>query len=99
MVSTTLKKTPIPMNDETRIALLEHTMSHIDATLMDIKSDIKIFKSEVNQKFDKFDNKILKLQEDISSNFKFTMTTMFALFSGLYATALGGMVARLCKWI
>lgn len=94
------------MNDDTRLALLEQTITHIDATLSEIKSEIKSFKQEINQKFEKIDTRIQRLDDKIDrlgdkvdDKFKWTMGVVITLFSGLYATALGGMIARLCHWI
>ena len=87
------------MNDETRIVLLEHTITHIDESLKEIKQDLRTYKQEFNIKFDNIDSKLSKIDIDIQTNFKWIMGVIITLFSGLYATALGGMVARLCKWI
>lgn len=87
------------MNDDTRLALLEQTITHIDSSLAEIKTEIKIFKQEVNQKFEKMDTKIQRLDDKVDDKFKWTMGVVITLFSGLYATALGGMIARLCHWI
>jgi septal ring factor EnvC (AmiA/AmiB activator) len=94
------------MNDDTRLALLEQTINHIDTTLCEIKSDIKIFKQEISQKYDKIENqfqrienRFQRLEDKVDDKFKWTMGVMITLFSGLYATALGGMIARMCHWI
>lgn len=94
------------MNDDTRLALLEQSIHHIDESLSEIKSDIKNFKLEVNQKFEriegrfeKIENRFQRLDDKIDDKFKWTMGVVITLFSGLYATALGGMIARLCHWI
>jgi hypothetical protein len=54
------KKITIPMTDETRLALLEHTNITISDTLKEIKielkeirSDLKLYKTEINQRFEK----------------------------------------------
>lgn len=99
-------KTYLPMNDDTRLALLEQTINHIDTSLSEIKSESKNFRAEINQKYEKLETRFIKiddrfslLQDKIDANFKWTMGVVITLFSGLYATALGGMIARLCRWI
>lgn len=69
------------MSDDTRVALLEQSICHIDQTLLRV------------------DNRLDKLEERQISNFKWIMGTIVTLFSGLYATFIAGMVARMCHWI
>ena len=107
----TIKKEVEYMNSsETRIALLEQTMMNISSSLCEIKNDIKSVKPSIDQKFNnlgqeikeengKVWRKLESLDQRINDNFKYLMGVMITLFSGLYATALGGMLLRLCKWI
>lgn len=94
----------------TKIALMEQTIIHITNTLNEIRSDIKSLKSDMNQNFFNLEKEIKEenikvwkklefLDQRINDNFRYVMGMMVTLFSGLYATALGGMLLRLCKWI
>ncbi len=87
------------MNEETRIALLEQTIIHIDNSLSESRSDIKIFREKVEEKLDKIEQRFNRIEEKMYDNFLWTMCVVITLFSGLYATALGGMIARMCRWI
>lgn len=69
------------MSDDTRLALLEQSIEHLDQTLLRI------------------DGRLDKLEERQISNFKWIMGTIVTLFSGLYATFIAGMVAKMCHWI
>lgn len=87
------------VSDETKLALLEQTTSHLYETLSEIKHEIKSSKEESRTRFITLEDKFKRLDEKIDFNFKWIMGVMMTLFSGLYATALGGMIARLFKWI
>lgn len=83
------------MNDETRLALLEQSINHIELMLQSMERKIQ----NIDNQFDRIDEKFSRLETKIDSKFTWTIGVMITLFSGLYATALGGMIARLCRWI
>lgn len=87
------------MNEDTRIALLEQTNCHIADAINDIKSEIRLYKQESTIRFEKIDSRFAMLADKIDDKFKWTMGVIITLFSGLYATAMGGVIARLCGWI
>lgn len=85
-------------------------LHEIKAEIKENRQLLKDFRSETQLEFSKIWNKIEGLDIRINDNYKFldqkindgyrwTMGVMITLFSGLYATALGGMLLRLCKWI
>jgi hypothetical protein len=77
-------KRDLPMSDETRIALLEQSLLHINMTL-----------SRIEDRFNKIEIDMGRLHESIHSHFKWTMGVMISLFSGLYATFIGGILAKM----
>jgi hypothetical protein len=92
--------------EETRLALIEQSSIHMMNLLHEIKTEIKEnrqllkdFRSETKIEFSKIWTKVEGLDHRINDNFKWVMGIMITLFSGLYATALGDMLLRLCKWI
>jgi Na+/phosphate symporter len=97
-------------NKDTKLALLEQSFIHINASLSEIKIELSQVNSFINIKFNELEKEIKEengkvwkklelLDQRINDNFKHNMSVMITLFSGLYATALGGMLLRLCKWI
>ena len=93
------KKHLINTNDDTRLTLLEHTIAHLMDILKDIKEENRSIKSDINTKLERIDLRCSRIEEKIDDKFKWTISVIITLFSGLYATALGGMIARLCHWI
>ena len=83
------------VTEETRLALLEQSSCHIQETLRRIEDKF----DRIDVRFNKVDDRLDRLSERVDANFKWTMGVMITLFSGLYATALGGMIARFCQWI
>lgn len=109
-MSITKKEVKIISDNENKLAIIEQRYAHICAHLGDIKNDVKEIKSESKQKFIdikreiqdehiKIWKKLEFLDQRINDNFKWLTGIMVTLFSGLYATALGGMLLRLCHWI
>lgn len=70
------RKNEAPMTDDTRIALLENNIGHINKTLERIE---KRFDS-VDKRFDAMDTKIDKLSDKTDTNFKWLVGTMISLF-------------------
>jgi septation ring formation regulator EzrA len=93
-----LKRDITPMTEETRLALLEQSIDHINQSLerIDKRFDSidKRFE-KVDQKFLLIDQKFERLQETLHSQFRWTMGVMISLFSGLYATFIGGILAKM----
>lgn len=91
-----IKKT---IMNETKVALIEQNLLYITTTLMEIKTDFKEIKSDISKKIEKLDARMDRIEIKLQENFKWIIGVIITLFSGLYATALGGMIARLCHWI
>ena len=83
------------MSDDIRLALLEQNMTHIDLSLIKIDRGFE----KLDDRFTKIDGRLDTLEDRQINNFKWLVGTMFGLFSGLYATFIGGMVAKFFHWI
>ena len=77
------KQPDIHYNEDTRLALLEQSISHINATLL-----------RFEHRFDQLDSKLEKLDSRIDSNFKWLLSVMIAGFGSLL-----GIIAHAQHWI
>lgn len=75
------------MSNDERIAVLETTINHIDASLADIRQDIKGMMYRMENKFDALDKKI-------DSNFKWLLTIMIGGFVGTW-----GVLSHVLHWV
>ncbi len=78
------------MKENTRVALLEQAITHINQSLIRIE---KRFDS-VDARFDKVDSKLDRLDSKIDSTLKWMLGVYFAGFGALF-----GMIAHLQHWI
>lgn len=77
-------KREISMTEETRIALLEQAFLHLNKSIEEFK-----------QEFDKIQGQLYLFKGEMNSQFRWTMGVMISLFSGLYATFIGGILAKM----
>lgn len=88
---------------ETKIALLEQSLNNISGCLNEIKSDLHIklddLEKEIREEGNIVWKKLESLDQRINDNFNWIIGINITLFSGVYATLLGGMIARLFHWI
>lgn len=75
------------MSNDERIAVLETTINHIDATLLDIRQDMKRMLDRMENRFDAMDKKI-------DSNFKWLLTLMIGGFVGTW-----GVLSHVLHWV
>lgn len=75
------------MSNDERIAVLETTINHIDASLADLRQDIKRMMDRMENKFDTLDKKI-------DSNFKWLLTIMIGGFVGTW-----GVLSHVLHWV
>lgn len=99
-------KKEVFMSEETRLAIIETNSVHIIKSIERIDKRLDIIESKVEDRISKIDSVIEKLdakidgmRNDLNSQFKWLLGVMITLFSGLYATAIGGMIARLAGWV
>ncbi len=66
---------------ETRIALLEQSIGHLDETLLRIDRKIDIRFDEMEKKFSKIDQQLEKFNDRIWANFYWILGSLFTLTS------------------
>jgi hypothetical protein len=71
------------MSEQTRLALLEQSIGHINETLRDIKSELKSQGNALNTKMD--------------SHFRWTIGLIFGLYATAFATLIGA-VGKAYHW-
>ncbi len=90
--------TDYPNSTDTRVALLEMSIKHINETLIEFKSDIKESLRSIDKKFDKMDTKLdtiyHKLDSKIGSRFFWLLGLQISGFAGLL-----GVIAKAVHWI
>ncbi len=57
------------MSNDERIAILETTIHHIDASLTGITQELRRLAERIDHKFDKIEDKFNKIEEKIESKF------------------------------
>lgn len=77
-------------SDDTRIALLEHTIGDINKTLERFEKRF----DRIDERFDRVDEKFDKMNDKIDSNFKWMLTFIVPMFVGIL-----GLMAHAFKWI
>lgn len=81
-------------NIETRIALLEQSIGHINETLLRMEKKIDGKFDKMEERFDSIDSRIVKIEDRLWSNFIWQLSTMFGLaFTGL------GILAKGFHWL
>ena len=98
------KHMDIQFSEDTRLALLEQSIGHLNVTLerfekrfdqIDAKFDLIDIKfNHIDGKFDRMDAKFEKLDSRIDSNFKWLLSVMIAGFGSLL-----GIIAHTQHWI
>ena len=73
-------------SEETRLALLEQSINHINETLREIKAEIK-----------SIDSNIKELNSKIDSQFRWTIGLIFGLYATGFATLIGA-VGKAYQW-
>jgi len=81
------------MTEETRIALLEQSIGHINETLIRIEKRFDSLENDIKQGFGRLENKIDRLENKVDSNFKWLLGIYFGGFAGLF-----GMMAHAMHW-
>jgi hypothetical protein len=79
-------KYEVPMNDDTRLALLEQSIGHINESLVRIE---KRFDS-VDKRFDSLETKIEDVRKNSWSQFRWIMGLIFAVVSGFIGMIIKG---------
>lgn len=89
-------KYEVNMKDDTRIALLEQSIGHVNETMLRIEKRF----DDVDKRFDKVDNRFDKLEEEIKSvrqltwsHFRWIMGTLVTLFATIVTVMIKGHVS------
>jgi len=101
-----------PMKNDARIAVLETTILNINATLLDIRQDIKRLSDKVDNRFDamdkKFDGKIDALDKKFDGKFDGMQNRFDSLQNRIWSNflwlmggmiGLAGLIAHAQHWI
>jgi len=78
------------MSEETRLALLEQSIGHINESLFDIKNELKNINSKISSQGESLNSKI-------DSHFRWTTGLIFGLYATGFATLLGA-VGKAYHW-
>ncbi len=89
-MATKNKHVDIQFSEDTRLALLEQSIEHLNATLQRFEKRF----DHIDAKFDHIDAKFEKLDSRIDSNFKWLLSIMLAGFGSLL-----GVIAHTQHWI
>lgn len=81
------------IHNDTRLALLEQSIGYISETMMRFEKRFDSIDKDMKEGFSKLDVKIEKLDSDIKSNFKYTITTIISLF------VLSGLLPIFTHWV
>ncbi len=77
-----------PSSIDTRVALLEQSISHINQVLIDIKNDMKDFRNEIRSEFK-------DIKTEGKTHFRWTLISI----AGIYASIIGSLCTILSKFV
>jgi len=77
-------------SEDTRLALLEQSINHLNSTLMRFENRF----DQIDAKFNQMDSKFEKLDSRIDSNFKWLLSIIIAGFGSTL-----GIIAHVQHWI
>ena len=80
-----------PNSVDTRVALLEMSISHINETLIRIDKRF----DKIDERFDKIDERFNKIDQKIDSNFKWTLSLLVIPF---YSSIIGLFLGKVLHW-
>src|SRR5580698_8262567 len=95
------RKLETKMSDDTRIALLEQSISHINETMTRIDRRFDSLESNMNMRFDKVDARIDGLAHEIKQGNKDLNARMWHIFLWIMTSggAVLGFIAHKLNWI
>jgi len=77
-------------NAETRIALLEQSIGHINETLIRMEKKIDGKFDKIDERFDSIDSRMGKIEDRLWSNFIWQLSAMFGLTGTAFAVMAKG---------